>query len=191
MTADYYDILEVAKTASKEDIKKSYRKLALKWHPDKNPDNQETATKKFKEISEAYEVLSDEKKRRMYDQYGREGVNGADTRNGHRQRGHRHRYQQDFEGFEDFDGVFGFPNFVFRDPNDVFREFFGGIDPFEEMMDPFNLIGQLHGVHRQPRVIHPQPPCQYLVEEVGLMTLAEVELAFKHSVALWVEWVGE
>ena len=50
----------------------------------------------------------------MYDQYGREGVNGADTRNGHRQRGHRHRYQQDFEGFEDFDGVFGFPNFVFR-----------------------------------------------------------------------------
>jgi len=156
MPADYYEILEVAKTASKEDIKKAYRKLALKWHPDKNPDNQEVATKKFKELSEAYEVLSDEKKRRMYDQYGRDGVNGSSPRTGHRQRGHRHRHQEEFEGFEDFDGFFGFPNFVFRDPNDVFREFFGGADPFEEMLDPFNLIGQLHRVHRRPRVVHRQ-----------------------------------
>jgi len=76
MPADYYEILEVAKTSSKEDIKKAYRKLALKWHPDKNPDNQEAATKKFKELSEAYEVLSDEKKRRMYDQYGRVVLTG-------------------------------------------------------------------------------------------------------------------
>lgn len=62
---DYYKILEVNRSASVAEIKKAYRRLALKWHPDKNPDNQDEATKKFKEISEAYEVLSDEKKRKV------------------------------------------------------------------------------------------------------------------------------
>jgi len=56
---DYYTVLEIDKTASSDDIKKSYRRLALKWHPDKNPNDQELATQKFKEISEAYEVLCD------------------------------------------------------------------------------------------------------------------------------------
>jgi DnaJ-class molecular chaperone len=56
---DYYKVLEVSKNATTAEIKKAYRKLALKWHPDKNQDNIEDATKKFKEISEAYEVLSD------------------------------------------------------------------------------------------------------------------------------------
>ncbi|EGI63256.1 DnaJ-like protein subfamily B member 6 [Acromyrmex echinatior] len=58
---DYYKVLEVQRTSSSADIKKAYRKLALKWHPDKNPDNLEEANKRFKEISEAYEVLSDGK----------------------------------------------------------------------------------------------------------------------------------
>ena len=57
----YYEILEVTKTATESDIKKAYRKHALKWHPDKNPNNQKEAEKRFKEISEAYEVLSDSK----------------------------------------------------------------------------------------------------------------------------------
>lgn len=69
-SSDYYDILGVAKNASDNDIKKAYRKLAMKWHPDKNPNNKQLATDKFKEISEAYEVLSDPEKRRRYDQYG-------------------------------------------------------------------------------------------------------------------------
>lgn len=60
-TVCYYEILEVTKTATESDIKKAYRKHALKWHPDKNPNNQKEAEKRFKEISEAYEVLSDSK----------------------------------------------------------------------------------------------------------------------------------
>ncbi|KAL1462597.1 hypothetical protein WDU94_014421 [Cyamophila willieti] len=64
---DYYKVLGVDKQSSTGDIKKAYRKLALKWHPDKNPDNQTESNKKFKEISEAYEVLSDESKRKIFD----------------------------------------------------------------------------------------------------------------------------
>ena len=134
MSADYYKILEVSKTSSAEDIKKAYRKLALKWHPDKNPDNQEAATKKFKELSEAYEVLSDEKKRRIYDQYRRDSVNESNSKSGYKQQGYWHRHQEEFEGFEDFGGFFDFSHFAFRDPNEVFREFFGDDDPLDEML---------------------------------------------------------
>ncbi|HJZ23070.1 MAG TPA: molecular chaperone DnaJ [Candidatus Babeliales bacterium] len=72
---DYYDILGVSRTASLDEIKAAYRKLALKYHPDRNPDNKE-AEEKFKEAANAYQVLSDEQKRRQYDQYGQAGVGG-------------------------------------------------------------------------------------------------------------------
>ncbi|KAJ8927740.1 hypothetical protein NQ314_019743 [Rhamnusium bicolor] len=113
---DYYKILKVPNGASKAEIKKAYRKLALKWHPDKNPDNMDEANKKFREISEAYEILSDDKKRKMYDQYGKEGSRKSDR-----------------EDVFDFGGGFGL--FTFRDPDDVFREFFGGgiLDFFSDM----------------------------------------------------------
>ncbi|WP_210486277.1 molecular chaperone DnaJ [Rufibacter aurantiacus] len=73
---DYYEILGVAKGASQDEIKKAYRKIAIKFHPDKNPDDP-TAEDKFKEAAEAYEVLSDEQKRQRYDQFGHQGVNGG------------------------------------------------------------------------------------------------------------------
>lgn len=73
---DYYEILGISKNASDDEIKKAFRKLALKYHPDKNPGDKE-AEAKFKEISEAHEVLSDKQKRARYDQFGHAGVNGA------------------------------------------------------------------------------------------------------------------
>ena len=72
---DYYEVLEVTKTASGEEIKKAYRKMALKYHPDKNPGDT-VAEEKFKEAAEAYEVLSDSNKRARYDQFGHAGVGG-------------------------------------------------------------------------------------------------------------------
>ncbi|XP_038819854.1 dnaJ homolog subfamily B member 6-like isoform X2 [Salvelinus namaycush] len=120
---EYYQILGVQRNASQEDIKKAYRKLALKWHPDKNPENKEEAEKKFKELSEAYEVLSDANKRNMYDRYGKEGLTTNNGGGG----GHYHNGDHFNEGF------------TFRNPEDVFREFFGGRDPFADFFggDPF------------------------------------------------------
>ena len=71
---DYYEILGVDRNATKEEIKKAYRKLALKYHPDKNPGDKE-AEEKFKEATEAYEVLGDDERRKIYDQFGHEGLN--------------------------------------------------------------------------------------------------------------------
>src|SRR5512135_1011686 len=76
---DYYEILGVSRSAGADEIKKAYRQMALKYHPDRNPGNKE-AEEKFKEAAEAYEVLGDQAKRQRYDQYGHEGIRGTDFR---------------------------------------------------------------------------------------------------------------
>jgi len=102
---DYYEILGVTKTASVEEIKSSYRKAALKWHPDRSPENKEEAEHRFRECTEAYSVLSDTQKRQIYDTYGHEGLASVGT-------------QPDFNGT------------VFQDFHDIFGEFFGFDDLF-------------------------------------------------------------
>ena len=74
---DYYAILGVDKNADDDQLKKAYRKMAVKWHPDKNQDKKEKAEAKFKEIGEAYDVLSDKNKRAIYDRYGEAGLKGG------------------------------------------------------------------------------------------------------------------
>ena len=98
---DYYEVLEVSKGVNEAELKKAYRQKALKYHPDKNPGDH-AAEDKFKEASEAYEVLKDPEKRQIYDQYGHEGLKG----NG-------------------FNGPSGFED-IFSQFGDVFGDFFGG-----------------------------------------------------------------
>ena len=106
---DYYEVLGVDKKASAEEIKKAYRKSAMKYHPDRNPGDK-TAEEKFKELGEAYEVLSDDQKRARYDQFGFAGVDP--------------NYGGGAGGYGDFGGFGGFGGF--GDLGDIFGEFFGG-----------------------------------------------------------------
>ena len=104
---NYYEILGIEKNADESEIKKAYRKMAVKWHPDKNPDNKEVAEEKFKEINEAYEVLSDAQKKNLYDKYGTDGLrdNGMGE---------------------------GSP-FHSSNPEEIFKMFFGDQSPFGAM----------------------------------------------------------
>ena len=121
MSKDYYQILGVSKTATAAELKKAYRKLAVKYHPDKNPGDK-AAEEKFKEVSEAYDVLSDPQKRAQYDQFGsdyfRPGGGGAG-------------------GFGGAGGQGG----GFRDPYDIFSQMFGGAGG----MDGADIFGQMFG----------------------------------------------
>src|ERR1044072_3814004 len=102
---DYYEVLGVDRSAGEEEIKRAYRKLAVKHHPDKNPGDK-TAEEKFKELGEAYEVLNDAEKRALYDHYGHAAF---DRRSGFSRAG------------------------GFHDPFEVFREVFGGSNIFEDL----------------------------------------------------------
>jgi molecular chaperone DnaJ len=109
--ADYYKILGVSKNATQEEIKKAYKKMAIKYHPDKNQNSKE-AEKKFKEINAAYEALGDPEKRKMYDQFGEDGLKGNPFQGG----------SGGFSG--DFSDIFGSGGF--GDLGDIFGDFFGG-----------------------------------------------------------------
>ncbi|KAJ2804660.1 DnaJ sub B member 6, partial [Coemansia helicoidea] len=131
----YYELLGIPRTAGPDDLKKAYRKLSLRWHPDKNPDNREEAEERFKELAEAYSVLSDAEMRARYDRYGEDGL--------------RRGFQPPSESYGASSGGgpthgHGGAGFEFRPAHDIFRDFFGGHDPFASMQmgsmfgaDPF------------------------------------------------------
>jgi molecular chaperone DnaJ len=102
---DYYEVLSISRTAAVDEIKAAYRKAALKWHPDRNPENKTEAETKFRECTEAYSVLSDPQKRQVYDTYGHAGLSSAGMGQ-------------------------GFDNTVFQDFHDIFGDFFGFEDLF-------------------------------------------------------------
>ncbi|XP_076445549.1 dnaJ homolog subfamily B member 13-like [Babylonia areolata] len=131
MGVDYYSILNLTRSASDAAIKKNYRKLALKFHPEKNPDDQ-AAADKFTQVAEAYDVLSDPRKRAVYDQFGEEGLkNGVPSGS--------------------IDAGAWTKGYVFHgDPSKTFRDFFGGDNPFQEFYDRVDGdlsmgFGGLHG----------------------------------------------
>jgi len=115
---DYYEVLGVSRNASQEEIKRAFRELALKYHPDRNPHNRKEAEEKFKEISEAYEVLSDPQKRKLYDTYGHAGLSGAFKEGGFT--------WKDFTHFDDLRDIFGGFNF---------EEFLKGFGIFDDFFD--------------------------------------------------------
>ncbi|XP_052631718.1 dnaJ homolog subfamily B member 8 [Harpia harpyja] len=119
---DYYKVLGLQKSASQDDVKKSYRKLALKWHPDKNPSNKVEAEKQFKAVAEAYEVLSDPQKRLLYDRSVKESRSQRRSATG----GHN--------------GSFDSP-YVFHDLEEIFSKVVGGMDPSVHVFwGPFDNI---------------------------------------------------
>ncbi|KZT29682.1 DnaJ-domain-containing protein [Neolentinus lepideus HHB14362 ss-1] len=136
MGADYYKLLGLSKDASDDDIKRAYKKMALKWHPDRNAGS-EDASKKFQQISEAFEVLSDKNKRAVYDQFGEEGLKGGGPQpSGGAGAG---GFPGGFSGFPGGGGTtFTFTSgpggfgggrggFSPTDPNKIFEQFFGGL----------------------------------------------------------------
>lgn len=126
MGKDYYKILGIAKGASDDDIKKAYRKLALKYHPDKN--KAPGAEERFKEVAEAYEVLSDKKKRDIYDAYGEEGLKGGQSAGGGGPS--NGNFQYTFHG----------------DPRATFAQFFGNASPFSTFFD-FGGSNRMFNIH--------------------------------------------
>jgi curved DNA-binding protein CbpA len=127
-TIDFYAVLELPVTATDEDVRRAYRRLAVRWHPDKNPEDLITAERRFKEVAEAYEVLRDPMKRRQYDR----------VRAGHARPRRTTSWFGSTDGFGDDlwhdDGWGGSgPGWAFRNPFDVFKEFFGDRDPWADM----------------------------------------------------------
>ncbi len=134
--SDYYNILGISKSASADEIKKAYRKQAVEWHPDKHKDNKEEAERRFKEINEAYQVLSDKEKRSAYDQYGHAAFSpgGGGNPFGGTNRQGPFTYTYSTSG-----GANPFAGFDFGDPFEIFNQFFGGGSSFRTQSPHYSL----------------------------------------------------
>jgi len=153
--ADYYDLLGVSKDASDAELKKAYRKQALEWHPDKHPDNKEAAEKRFKEINQAYQILSDKDKRAAYDRMGHAafapgGGFGRDSAQGSPfGQGSPFTYTYTSGGQNPFGGM------DFGDPFEIFEQFFGGGSPFRAQQQiprysvDIDFMEAVHGVEKE------------------------------------------
>jgi len=135
--SDYYDILGVSKSASSDEIKKAYRKQALEWHPDRHKDDKEAAERRFKEINEAYQVLSDSQKRSAYNQFGHDafspgGMPGGFPGGSPFGRQQTGRYGPFTYSYTTTGGQNPFGDFDFGNPFDIFEQFFGGGNPFRQ-----------------------------------------------------------
>lgn len=120
---DYYEVLGVGKSATEQQIKSSYRKLALQYHPDRNKES--GSTEKFKEVNTAYEVIGNPEKRKMYDQFGHAPATGGPASGWG---GSPFNYTYTNQGGRGFEDIFG----GFSDPFDIFESFFGGTSPFRQ-----------------------------------------------------------
>lgn len=156
---DYYAILGIPRDSDQDAIKKAYRKQALRWHPDKNAERKEEAEEKFKDVAEAYDVLSDDQKRAVYDQYGEEGLKGGPPPPGAGPAG-----PDGPGGFSAGPGMGGFSYRFTGDPNDIFSRFFKdsfhrsnsfGESPFEDSSGFAGLFGPRMG-HARPEA-HARP----------------------------------
>ncbi len=151
---DYYEVLGVSKNASDDEIKKAYRKLAIKYHPDKNPGDKE-AEAKFKEINEAHDVLSDKQKRARYDQFGHAGVGGAG-------------------GFDSAGGFSGNPFGNFNYGGQTFSFDFGSGGPFDDILG--SLFGFGAGARRPRKGADLQTNVSLSFEEAVFGTTKEVSV---------------
>ena len=144
---DYYEVLGISKDATEKDIKRAYRKLAFKWHPDKNPNNKKEAEEKFKEINEAYSVLSDPDKKRQYDMGGFDFAAFG--------------FDENFDPFKVFQSFFDKHggkgkdpfSFGFDDDDDFFKNDFGGFGNFGNFGD-FGGMGQGKSVKSYTTIIN-------------------------------------
>lgn len=163
MGRDFYKILGLKKGATEGEIKKAYRKLAVKWHPDKNPDNVEAAQAKFQEVGEAFGVLSDKEKKAIYDQYGEEGLNGVPA---------SAEGQGGFGGMPGGFSTHGFGDrgsvhFSQSNANDIFQQFFGTSDPFSASgMSGHSAFGGMFGDHDDGFVSRGRPHPQRKAEPI-------------------------
>ncbi|KAI9097728.1 hypothetical protein K1719_025499 [Acacia pycnantha] len=153
MGVDYYNILKVDKNATEDDLKKSYRKLAMKWHPDKNPNNKKEAEAKFKQISEAYEVLSDPQKRMVYDQHGEEGLKDIPPPGNGPASGFNPRNAEDI--FAEFFGSspFGFGSMRYQSEGPGIYGGFGGGDHM------FRTYSEGRQMPKKPPAVESKLPC--------------------------------